>query len=32
VANIDSFVDMVDEDIVNVESANGDNVRIYIEK
>jgi TusA-related sulfurtransferase len=32
VANIDSFVDMVDEDIVNVESANGDVVRIYIEK
>ncbi len=32
VANIDSFVDMVDEDIVNVESANGDMVRIYIEK
>ncbi|HXK48833.1 MAG TPA: hypothetical protein PKW56_00040 [Clostridiales bacterium] len=32
VANIDSFVDMVDEDIVNVESANGDIVRIYIEK
>ncbi len=32
VTNIDSFIDMVDEDIVNVESANGDVVRIYIEK
>lgn len=32
VTNIESFVDMVDEDIVNVESANGDVVRIYIEK
>lgn len=32
VSNIDSFVDMVDEDIVNVESANGDVVRIYLEK
>ena len=32
VNNIDDFVDMVNEDIVNVESANGDVVRIYIEK
>jgi len=32
VNNIEEFIDMVDEDIVNVESANGDKVRIYIEK
>jgi hypothetical protein len=32
VNNIESFVDMVDEDIVNVQSADGDKVRIYIEK
>lgn len=32
VNNIEEFVDMVNEDIVNVESANGDHVRIYIEK
>ncbi|MBU4485686.1 MAG: hypothetical protein KKD38_02035 [Candidatus Delongbacteria bacterium] len=30
--NIEDFIDMVNEDIVNVESANGDKVRIYIEK
>jgi len=32
VNNIEEFIEMVDEDIVNVESANGDKVRIYIEK
>ncbi|HQO09202.1 MAG TPA: hypothetical protein PLK90_03275 [Clostridiales bacterium] len=32
VNNIEEFVEMIDEDIVNVESANGDHVRIYIEK
>lgn len=32
VNNIEEFVDMVDEDIVNVESADGDRVRIYIER
>lgn len=32
VNNIEEFIDMVDEDIVNVVSANGDKVRIYIEK
>lgn len=32
VNNIEDFIDMVDEDIVNVQSADGDRVRIYIEK
>ena len=32
VNNIEDFVDMVDEDIVNVESADGDRVRIYIQR
>ena len=32
VNNIEEFIEMVDEDIVNVESANGDKVRVYIEK
>ncbi|MFO7810692.1 MAG: hypothetical protein R6V47_04910 [Candidatus Delongbacteria bacterium] len=32
VNNIGDFVDMVDEDIVNVESADGDRVRIYIQR
>ena len=32
VNNIEDFIDMVDEDIVNVESANGDKVRVYIQR
>ena len=32
VNNIEEFIDMVDEDIVNVESADGDKVRIYIQR
>ncbi|MBN2857932.1 MAG: hypothetical protein JXN63_05990 [Candidatus Delongbacteria bacterium] len=32
VNNIEDFIDMIDEDIVNVESANGDRVRVYIQR
>ena len=31
-SNIDGFTKNMDEDIVNVQSADGDNVRIYIER
>jgi len=31
-SNIDEFTKNMDEDIVNVQSADGDNVRIYIER
>ncbi len=32
VNNIEDFIDMVDEDIVNVVSAGGDRVRVYIQR
>jgi len=31
-ANITDIIDEIDEDIINVVSANGDHVRIYVEK
>ena len=31
-ANISGFVDEIDDDIVNITSANGDVVRVFIER
>ncbi|MBN1151321.1 hypothetical protein JXA84_08900 [candidate division WOR-3 bacterium] len=32
ISNIDETIDEIDEDLVNIVSSEGDNVRIYIEK